>query len=67
MNISEKERPIYEAVFNHLHKILMKAKNKYIQSFLGVKKYVEKTLENKVWEVKLSIHANEPAKKLFHR
>ena len=33
-NISQKEKPIYEAVFNHLYKILMKAKNKYIQSFL---------------------------------
>ena len=67
LKISQKEKPIYEAVFNHLHKILMKAKNKYIQSFLGVKKYVERRLKNKVWEVKLSIHANEHAKKLVHR
>ena len=67
MNISQKERPIYKAVFNHLHKILMKTKNRYIQSFFGVEKYVEKTLKNKFWEVKLSIHANEPSKKLVHR
>ena len=45
----------------------MKAKNKYIESFLGVKKFVEKKLKNKVWDVKLSIHANEPARKLVHK
>ena len=40
------------------------AKNKYVQSFLGVKKYVEKQCNNKVWDVKLSIHAEQSAEEL---
>ena len=40
------------------------AHNKYIRSFLGVKQYVEENLKGKVWDVKLSIHAEESAQDL---
>ena len=36
------------------------AHNKYLQSFLEVKEYVEQNLQDKVWDVKLSIHATHP-------
>ena len=57
---------MYEMVFNTLHDILMEAGNKYIESFLGVKEYVETHLRDKVWDVKLSIHANESPSSLVH-
>ena len=60
------ERNKYETVFKMLHEILTGADNKYIKSFLGVKDYVEKHLKDKVWDVKLSIHANESAESLVH-
>ena len=65
-NISAIERIKYETVFKMLHEILTGADNKYIKSFLGVKDYVEKHLKDKVWDVKLSIHANESAESLVH-
>ena len=43
------------------------AHNKYIRSFLGVKQYVEENLKGKVWDVKLSIHAEELAQDLKHK
>jgi len=49
-----------------LHDILIRANNKYIKSFLGVKDYVERHLKDNVWDVKLSIHANESADSLVH-
>ena len=64
-NISSKERQYFESLFKMLHKMLKyDAKNKYVQSFLGVKKYVEKQCNNKVWDVKLSIHAEQSAEEL---
>ena len=63
-NITEKKK--YEQVFKMLHDILIRANNKYIKSFLGVKDYVETHLNDNVWDVKLSIHANESADSLVH-
>ena len=34
------------------------AGNKYLDSFMGVKEYVENNLKDKVWDVHLSINAN---------
>ena len=48
-NISSEETKKFKQVFKRLHKTLKKdANNKYIQSFLGVKEYVEKELKDKV-------------------
>ena len=60
------ERNKYETVFKNLHEILTGANNKYIKSFLGVKDYVEEHLKDKVWDVKLSIHANNSPSSLIH-
>ena len=57
----------YEIIFEQLHDILMHAENKYIQSFLGIKEYVETHLKDKVWDVKLSIHANLSPSELIHK
>ncbi|MGI9458930.1 MAG: hypothetical protein ACR2NF_02935 [Pirellulales bacterium] len=65
-NIPKKERVTYETVFKQLHGILMNAGNRYIQSYLGVKDYVEQHLKDKVWDVKLSLHANESADDRVH-
>ena len=45
----------------------MHAENKYIQSFLGIKEYVETHLKDKVWDVKLLIHANLSPRDLIHK
>ena len=63
---AEKEK--YKKLFNLLHETLKyDAHNKYIRSFLGVKHYVEENLKGKVWDVKLSIHAEELAQDLKHK
>ena len=41
--------------------------NKYLQSFLGVKEFIEKNLQDKAWDVKLSIHATTPPQELIHQ
>ena len=46
---------------------MMKADNKYIKSFLGVKEYVETHLKDKIWDVNLAIHVNSPATTLKHK
>ena len=66
-NFSSAERGTYQRVFKSLHNILMTSQNKYIDSFLGVKQYVEKHLKNKVWDVKLCIHANKSPGSLTHK
>ena len=67
-NISNAEKEKYKKVFNLLHETLKyDAHNKYIRSFLGVKQYVEENLKGKVWDVKLSIHAEESAQDLKHK
>ena len=65
MNRSEKRQ--YTTVFNKLNDILTGANNTYIKSFLGVKEYVETHLKDKIWDVKLSIHANETPSSLKHK
>ena len=63
--ISSKERNHFECLFKMLHRMLKNdANNKYVKSFLGVKEYVEKECNNKVWDVKLSIHAEQSAEEL---
>ena len=58
-SIPNREQATYKSVFEKLHKILTeKASNRYLESYLGVKDYVETHLKDKVWDVKLSIHAN---------
>ena len=39
--------------------------NKYLQSFLGVKDYIEKNLQDKVLDVKLCIHATTSTQQLI--
>ena len=62
-----KERATYKDVFGKLNNIMMDADNKYIKSFHGVKEYVETHLKDKVWDVKLSIHANESPDPNIHK
>ena len=65
---SQTQKKKYKKVFNLLHGTLKNdAHNKYIRSFLGVKQYVEENLKGKVWDVKLSIHAEESAQDLRHK
>ena len=60
--------PTYELILKNLHDILMnEVHNKYIQSFLGVKEFVEKNLQDQVWDVKLSIHATTSTQQLMHQ
>ena len=67
-NFSKKERPTYEKLFKLLDNTLRNdAENKYLESFYGVKEYVEKELKDKIWDVKLSIHATESAETLKHQ
>jgi hypothetical protein len=65
-SVPNSQRNNYEIVFNKLHAILCEAGNKYIESFLGVKEYVETHLKDKIWDVRLSIHANMSPNKLIH-
>lgn len=65
-NIQQKERDTYTTIFKRLHDIITSAGNKYIESYMGVKDYVEKYLKDKVWDVKLSLHANESAEERVH-
>ena len=43
------------------------AGNKYLDSFMGVKEYVENHLKDKVWDVRLSINANVSVDESIHR
>ena len=53
-------------IFAKLHNILIRAKNKYIETFLGVKDYIEKNLKDKVRDIVLALHANESTDTLIH-
>ena len=65
---SIKEKKSYETLFKLLHCMLKnEVKNTYLESFYGVKEYVEKKLKNKIWDVNLSIHATESAQTLKHQ
>ena len=51
---SPQESSMFELILKNLHDILMnEVHNKYLQSFLGVKDYIEKNLQDKVLDVKL--------------
>ncbi|KAL7547641.1 hypothetical protein ACHAWF_010925, partial [Thalassiosira exigua] len=65
-NIPKRQKDTYEIVLKQLHGIIKNAGNKYVQSYIGGKDYVEQHLKNKVWDVKLSLHANESADKRIH-
>ena len=41
------------------------AHNKYLQSFIGVKEYLKKNMQNKVWDVTLFIHATISTQQLI--
>ena len=57
----------YELILKDLHDILINnAHNKYLQSFLGDKEYVEKNLQDIVWDVQLSNHATISTQQLIH-
>ena len=56
----------YELMLKNLHNSLMNdAHNKYLQSSLAIKEYVEKNLQDKVWDVKDSIHATTSNQQLI--
>ena len=65
--ISTKENISYRTVFKKVHNILMEADDKYIKSFLGVKEYFETYLKDKIWDINLSIHANNSTSTLKHK
>ena len=56
---------MFELILENLHDILMnEVHNKYIQSFLGVKEYIEKNLQDKGLDIKLGIHATTSTQQL---
>ena len=56
----------FELILKNLHDILMnEVRKKYLQSFLGVKDYIEKNLQEQVWIVKVSIHATTSTQQLI--
>ena len=62
---SPQESSMFELILKNLHYILMnEVHNKYLQSFLGVKEYIEKNLQDKVLDVKLGIHATTSTQQL---
>jgi hypothetical protein len=63
---TKKEDLMDKTIFAKLHTILLDAKNKYIETFLGVKKYVETNLKQKVRDIILALHANESTETLIH-
>ena len=65
---SIKKKKSYETLFKLLHYMLKnEVKNTYLESFYGVKEYVEKKLKNKILDVNLSIHVTESAQTLKHQ
>ena len=64
---TRKESDMDKRIFAKLHNILISAKNKYIETFLGVKEYIEKmNLKEKVRDIVLALHANESTDTLIH-
>ena len=61
-----KQNSMFELILKKLHDILMnEVHNKYLQSFLGVKDYIEKNLQDKELDVKLCIHATTSTQQLI--
>jgi len=63
---TRRESLMDKRIFVKLHNILIRAKNKYIETFLGVKDYIEKNLKDKVRDIVLALHANESTDTLIH-
>ena len=58
---------MYRKIFNDLHNVIIQqSNNKYLESYFGVKDYVEKHLQNKIWDVNIAIHANESTERFVH-
>ena len=66
VQIPQREKATYTQVFKQLHNIMVGAGNKYLDSFMGVKEYVENNLKDKVWDVRLSINANASVDESIH-
>ena len=65
---SSEESSTFELILMNSNNILInEVHNKYLQSFLGVKDYIEKNLQEKVSDVKHSIHATTSTQKLIHK
>ena len=67
VSIPSKERETYKSVFKTLHRTLLNSGNKYLDSFMSVKDYIETKLKDKVWDVRLSITANASVEESIHR
>ncbi|KAL7448797.1 hypothetical protein ACHAWC_000934, partial [Mediolabrus comicus] len=64
---TRRESLMDKRIFAKLHNILIGAKNKYIETFLGVKEYIQKmNLKEKVRDIVLALHANESTDTLIH-
>ena len=64
---SPQESSMFELILKTLHDILMnEVHNKYLQSFLGVKEYIEKNLQDKVLDANLGIHATTSMQQLVN-
>ena len=56
---------MFELILKNLHDVLMnEVHNKYLKSFLGVKEYIEKNLQDTVVDIKLGIHATTSMQQL---
>eukprot|EP00984_Skeletonema_dohrnii_P018289 scaffold8514_cov74-Skeletonema_dohrnii-CCMP3373.AAC.1 len=57
-----------KTIFTKLHRIIVTAKNKYVESFLSVKEYVKKKrVKGCVRDLVLAIHANVSTESLIHQ
>ena len=53
------KKDTYSEVFKLLHTTLIETIINYIKSFLDMRDYISKHLQDKIWDVKLNIHGNE--------
>ncbi|KAL7491589.1 hypothetical protein ACHAWT_004037 [Skeletonema menzelii] len=67
-NKSKKKEHMDKTIFSELHKIVVSAKNKYVDTFLSVKEYVKrKGVKGSLRDLILAIHANESTDSLIHQ
>ena len=65
---NKKKNDMDKTIFTKLHRILIAANNKYIDSFLSVKEYVKrKGVKGCIRDLVLAIHANESTESLIHQ
>ncbi|KAL7491042.1 hypothetical protein ACHAWT_000513 [Skeletonema menzelii] len=65
---SKKEQKMDNILFTKMHNILIAAKNKYVETFLGVREYVNrKGLKGAVRDIVLALHASESTDSLIHK